>query len=80
MKIRVLVTLKENVLDPQGQTIKNAFHTLGYNTVTDVRQGKVFEIELGDISKSKAEQMIPEMSDKVLANPIIERFEWQIVE
>jgi phosphoribosylformylglycinamidine synthase PurS subunit len=60
MKVRILVSFKDSVLDPQGQTVKNALHTLGYAGVKEVRQGKV--------------------ADKVLANPIIEKFTWQIVE
>ncbi len=44
MKVRILVSLKDSVLDPQGQTVKNALHTLGYGFVKDVRQGKVFEL------------------------------------
>ena len=80
MKIRVLVSFKDSVLDPQGQTVKNALHTLGYDFVQDVRQGKVFELELTDISRDRLQQVIPEISDKVLANPIIEKFDWQIIE
>jgi len=79
-KVRVLVSFKDTVLDPQGQTVKNALHTLGYGFVKDVRQGKVFEIELDGISRKEAERLIPEISDKVLANPIIEKFTWQILE
>lgn len=80
MKVRILVSLKDSVLDPQGQTVKNALHTLGYGSIKDVRQGKVFELELEGISKEEAEKIIPEISDKVLANPIIEKFSWQILE
>ena len=80
MKVRVLVSLKDSVLDPQGQTVRNALHTLGYESIKDVRQGKVFEIELKDISQEEAAKVIPEISDKVLANPIIEKFSWQILE
>jgi phosphoribosylformylglycinamidine synthase PurS subunit len=80
MKIRILVSLKDSVLDPQGQTVKNALHTLGYGSIKDVRQGKVFELELEGISMKEAEKIIPEISDKVLANPIIEKFSWQILE
>jgi len=79
MKVRILVSFKESVLDPQGQTVKNALHTLGYHFIKDVRQGKVFEIELKDISKAEAEKVIPEIADKVLANPIIEKFSWQVL-
>jgi phosphoribosylformylglycinamidine synthase len=80
MKVRVLVSFKDSVLDPQGQTVKNALHTLGYDFVRDIRQGKVFELELENISHTKAEKIIPEIADKVLANPIIEKFSFEILE
>jgi len=79
MKIRILVTYKESVLDPQGQTVKNILHTLGYDFIRDVRQGKVFELDLEGVPQEEAEKIIPELSDKVLANPIIEKFSWQII-
>jgi len=79
MKVRILVSFKDSVLDPQGQTVKNALHTLGYNFIKDVRQGKVFELEIENISQKEAQKVIPEISDKVLANPIIEKFSWQIL-
>ena len=79
MKIRILVSYKDSVLDPQGQTVKHALHTLGYDFIKDVRQGKVFELELEALSQEEAEKVIPEISDKVLANPIIEKFSWQIL-
>ncbi len=80
MKVRVLVSYKDSVLDPQGQTVKNALHTLGYDSVKDVRQGKVFELELENLSREDAEKVILEISDKVLANPIIEKFSWETIE
>ena len=80
MKIRVLVSFKDSVLDPQGQTVKNALHTLGYKNISDVRQGKVFEIDITDIPDGDIESIIPEISNKVLANPIIEKFTWEILE
>lgn len=80
MKVRVLVSFKESVLDPQGQTVKNALHSLGYNFVKDVRQGKVFEIEVGNLSPEELQEKIPEIADKVLANPIIEKFEWETID
>ncbi|HHF51679.1 MAG: phosphoribosylformylglycinamidine synthase subunit PurS [Candidatus Aminicenantes bacterium] len=79
MKVRVLVSFKESVLDPQGQAVKNALLTLGYDFIKDVRQGKVFELELNDISREEIDKVIPEISHKVLSNPIIERFEWEIL-
>jgi len=80
MKVRILVSLKDSVLDPQGQTVRNALHTLGYNAVQDLRQGKVFEVDLSGVSKAEAERLVPEIAGKVLANPIIEKYVWQILE
>ncbi|MBD3413968.1 MAG: phosphoribosylformylglycinamidine synthase subunit PurS [Candidatus Aminicenantes bacterium] len=80
MKVRVLVSFKESVLDPQGQAVKNALLTLGYDFIEDVRQGKIFELELKDMSREKIEEMIPEISHKVLSNPIIEKFEWEVID
>lgn len=80
MKVRILVSFKDSVLDPQGQTVKNALHTLGYEAIKEVRQGKVFELELEDISRKEIEKVIPEISNKVLANPIIEKFSWKILD
>jgi phosphoribosylformylglycinamidine synthase len=80
MKIRVLVSYKDSVLDPQGQTVRNALLTMDYDFVKNVRQGKVFEIEIEDLSDEKIKQVIPELADKVLANPIIEKFTWEIIE
>ena len=79
MKVRVLVSFKESVLDPQGQTVKNALLTLGYQAVRDVRQGKVFEIDLGGVSEAEAARIVPELANRVLANPIIEKFTWQVL-
>ena len=79
MKVRILVSFKDSVLDPQGQTVKNALHTLGYDSVREVRQGKVFELELAGVSEEEAGKLVPEVARKVLANPIIEKYTWQIV-
>ena len=80
MKVRGLVSFKDSVLDPRGQTVKNALHTLGYKNISDVRQGKVFEVDISDLSDADIEKIIPEISNKVLANPIIEKFTWEILE
>ena len=80
MKVRVFVSFKDSVLDPQGQTVNNALHTLGYDCVSDVRQGKVFELNLKNTSRTEAEKLIPEIANKVLANPIIEKFSWEFLE
>jgi phosphoribosylformylglycinamidine synthase len=80
MKVRILVSFKDSVLDPQGQTVRNALHTLGYDAVQDLRQGKVFEVELAGIDRAAAEKLVPEMASKVLANPIIEKYTWSVIE
>jgi len=74
MKARVFVTLKPSVFDPQGSTIAGALHSLGYDAVTDVRQGKYFELELNATSAGEAERLAQEVADRVLANPVIESF------
>ena len=79
MRVRILVSFKDSVLDPQGQTVQNALHTMGYGSIKDVRQGKVFELELDGVSRKDAEVLIPEIAYKVLANPIIEKYTWQII-
>ncbi|MGB7297309.1 MAG: phosphoribosylformylglycinamidine synthase subunit PurS [Candidatus Aminicenantales bacterium] len=79
MRVRILVSFKESVLDPQGLTVKNALLTLGYDSVKDVRQGKVFEIVFHGIPEEEVRRVVPEIADRVLANPIIEKFTWEIL-
>ncbi|MCK7483105.1 MAG: phosphoribosylformylglycinamidine synthase subunit PurS [Candidatus Moduliflexus flocculans] len=79
MRVRILVSFKDSVLDPQGQTVKNALHTMGYDAVKDVRQGKVFELDLEGVTRKEAEALVPEIARRVLANPIIEKFDWEIL-
>jgi phosphoribosylformylglycinamidine synthase PurS subunit len=74
MKARVFVSLKPSVFDPQGHTIVEALHSLGYGDVADVRQGKYFEIELKVPDRAAAEKLAAEVADRVLANPVIESF------
>ena len=74
MKARVFVTLKPSVFDPQGHTIVEALHSLGYADVADVRQGKYFELDLQAPTVAAAEKMAAEVADRVLANPVIESF------
>jgi len=78
MKARVYVTLKKSVFDPQGKTIADALHSLGYGGVTDVRQGKFFELELSAPSADQAQKLASEVADKVLANPVIESYRVEI--
>ena len=79
MKARVTVMLKNGVLDPQGEAIKHALNSLEYNNVESVRQGKVIEIVLDEISKEKANKSIKEMCEKLLANTVIESYEIEII-
>ena len=74
MKARVFVTLKPSVFDPQGHTIAEALHSLGYGSIGDVRQGKYFELELDVASPAEAESLASEVAGRVLANPVIESF------
>ena len=78
MKARVFVTLKPSVFDPQGKTIADALHSLGYQGVGDVRQGKYFELELAAGSSEQARTLASEVADKVLANPVIESYRIEV--
>ena len=78
MRARVFVTLKPSVFDPQGKTIADALHSLGYGSVDDVRQGKYFELELSVDSTEKARSMASELADKLLANPVIESYRVEV--
>ena len=74
MKISVTVTLKKDVLDPQGKVVKQTLKNMGYNNIENVRQGKYFEIELNESDKNKTEKIINEFCEKLLANTIIENY------
>lgn len=74
MRARVFVTLKPSVFDPQGRTIAESLHSMGYGRVSDVRQGKYFELELDADSVDTARALASEVADKVLANPVIESY------
>ena len=78
MRARVFVTLKPSVFDPQGRTIADALHTLGYGTVGDVRQGKYFELELDTTEQARARALAAEVADKLLANPVIESYRIEV--
>jgi phosphoribosylformylglycinamidine synthase len=78
MKARVFVTLKPSVFDPQGQTITDALHSLGYTGVADVRQGKFFELHVNAASADQAKKLASEVADKVLANPVIESYRVEV--
>ncbi|MEL6477708.1 MAG: phosphoribosylformylglycinamidine synthase subunit PurS [Pseudomonadota bacterium] len=74
MKARVFVTLKNGVLDPQGQAIAHALGTMGFDGVESARQGKVIELDLAETDRAKAEKQIDEMCRKLLANTVIEDY------
>ena len=76
MKARIFVTLKNGVLDPQGQAIQGALGALGFDGINSVRQGKVFEIELAD--SKDAEARLKAMCEKLLANTVIEDFRVEV--
>ncbi|TWB61931.1 phosphoribosylformylglycinamidine synthase [Rhizobium sp. ERR 922] len=74
IKARVTVTLKNGVLDPQGKAIEGALGALGFDGVHQIRQGKVFDLELEGTDKNKAEADLKAMCEKLLANTVIENF------
>ncbi len=74
MKIKVVVTLKNGVLDPQGKAIQQTLNGMGYSNVQGVRQGKFFDLEIAENDEAKAKAVAEEMCKKLLANLVIEDF------
>ncbi len=74
MKISATVTLKKDVLDPQGKVVSQTLKNMGYKNIVSVRQGKYFEIELNETDKEEAKKIIKEISEKLLANIVIEDY------
>ena len=74
MRISVTVTLKKDVLDPQGKVVNQTIKNMGYDNIENVRQGKFFEIELNETDKEKAKEIIKEISEKLLSNTVIEDY------
>jgi phosphoribosylformylglycinamidine synthase subunit PurS len=79
MKARVTVMLKNGVLDPQGEAVRHALGTLGFAGVNGVRQGKVIELDLSETDKTKAEDAVRAMCEKLLANTVIESYRGEIL-
>jgi phosphoribosylformylglycinamidine synthase PurS subunit len=79
MKVRVTVTLKSGVLDPQGQAIQGSLKSLGFSGIGSVRQGKVFDIDLDGADRSATEASLKEMCEKLLANTVIENYAIELV-
>ena len=79
MKARVHVMLKNGVLDPQGEAVRHALGSLGFEGVGSVRQGKVIELELAEADPAKAEAEVAKMCEALLANTVIERYDVEIL-
>ncbi|MFM2357212.1 MAG: hypothetical protein RLZZ528_2948 [Pseudomonadota bacterium] len=78
MKARVFVTLKNGVLDPQGEAVRAALGTLGFSGVNGVRQGKVIDLDLATTDRARAEANVKAMCEKLLANTVIESYSVEI--
>jgi len=74
LKISAIVTLKKDVLDPQGKVVGQTLKNMGYEKIKNIRQGKYFEIELDEDDKDKAKKIVEEISQKLLANTVIEDY------
>ncbi len=80
MKISAIVTLKRDVLDPQGKVVFQTLKNMEYKNIIDVRQGKYFEIEISETDKEKGKKIIEEMCNKLLVNTVIEDYKINIKE
>lgn len=78
MKVKVYITLKKGVLDPQGKTVEDALHSMGFKEAHSLRIGKYMEMELNGSSREDAEERVGEMCNKLLANPVIEDYRFEI--
>ena len=74
MKISAIVTLKKDVLDPQGKVVSQTLKNMGFDKITNVRQGKIFEIELNETNIDEGKKVVEKMCEKLLANTIIEDY------
>jgi phosphoribosylformylglycinamidine synthase len=78
MRVKIFISLKPGVLDPQGKAIERSLHSLGYPEASEVRMGKYLELDLAAPSREAAELRVREMCDKLLANPVIEDYRFEI--
>lgn len=78
MKAKVYVTIKENVLDPQGNAVQEALHSLGFGEVSKVRIGKFMEVELNTSDRAQAEEQLKSMCEKLLANTVVEDYRFEL--
>ena len=74
MKVSAIVTLKKEVLDPQGKVVNQTLRNMGYNNIVSVRQGKYFEIELNETDKEKAKKILDDICKQLLTNVVIEDY------
>jgi phosphoribosylformylglycinamidine synthase PurS subunit len=77
---KIYISLKPTVNDPQGLTIRGALHNLGFTEVTSVRMGKYVEVKIEEDEQSRAQEQVNEMCRKLLANPIIENYDFELKE
>jgi phosphoribosylformylglycinamidine synthase len=80
VSVKVMVTLKPGVLDPQGKTVRNALESLGFKGLADLRIGKIMDIKMDGVSAAEARLQVEEMCRKLLANPVIEDYRYEIQE
>ena len=80
MKVKIYITLKEGVLDPQGKAVEHALRALEFEDIEDVRQGKLIELYLTDTDHNSAREQVTEMCEKLLANTVIEDYDIEISE
>lgn len=78
MKARVYVTIKQNVLDPQGTAVQGALHSIGFNEVEKVRIGKYLELDVDTTDRAEAEERIRQMCEKLLANTVVEDYRFEL--
>ncbi len=78
MKVKIHITLKNGVLDPQGRAIAGALSHLGFNNVEDVRQGKYIEVDLKETDPAKAKEAVEKMCSSLLANTVVEKYSYEL--
>ena len=77
---KVYVTLKPTVNDPQGRTVMGGLRSMGFDTVADVREGKYLEIRIDESDRARAEAQVKDMCERLLANPVIEEYRYELAE
>ncbi len=80
LKAQIQVMLKKGIFDPQGQAVKNGLESVGFDSVDGVRVGKIIEIDLKSTDRNKAAGEVNEMCDRMLANPVVESYQFEILE